>query len=211
MPVRPARVDLWLADLGSPGWCDIGPGPLGSGANESAAGRILAQAVLGDRPNPPPANLSHSGRLLILGVARDARIELLGVDVEVRRPVPRPSAFARRILGVGERLPDGDDVVAAWTVKEAALKAIGVGLHGDPRDWRFGWGPDGQVKLLFPAEAWGPAEVWAFNRREITIPESASIAVGARLRAPGMLEVRLRKASKVPERRAIRRGREDAG
>jgi 4'-phosphopantetheinyl transferase len=91
----------------------------------------------------PPAseavefNLSHSGGLALCGVARR---QPLGVDVErVRRLDDLPS-LARSIFSAREqRQFDGLDPTlrheaffAAWTRKEAVIKALGTGLSTEP-------------------------------------------------------------------------------
>jgi 4'-phosphopantetheinyl transferase len=82
-------------------------------------------------------NLSHSGDLAALALARDGRV---GIDIERLRPLSDAPRLARRILTVGEmvaydalpadaRLPT---LIAAWARKEAVLKALGTGISGSP-------------------------------------------------------------------------------
>ena len=84
-------------------------------------------------------SISHSGRMLLVAVVRGGR---LGVDVE-DEPFDvfgRPS-LVRRMCSGPERdqlasLPEPSrrrTLARIWTLKEAALKAIGVGLAVDPR------------------------------------------------------------------------------
>jgi len=80
-------------------------------------------------------NLSHSGDLVAVALVRARRI---GVDIEAERPLTDTALLARRILGPRERasfdaLPEivrGVALLAAWTRKEAVLKAIGMGISG---------------------------------------------------------------------------------
>jgi phosphopantetheinyl transferase len=84
-------------------------------------------------------SISHSGRMLLVAVVRGGR---LGVDIE-DEPFDvfgRPS-LVRRMCAAPERDrfaslsgPSRSRTLArVWTVKEAALKAMGVGLAVDPR------------------------------------------------------------------------------
>lgn len=80
-------------------------------------------------------NLSHSGELAALALVRARRI---GIDIEAERPLTDASLLARRILSPSERerfeaLPESARLaalLAAWTRKEAVLKAIGTGISG---------------------------------------------------------------------------------
>ena len=93
----------------------------------------------GERGKPsvagaPHFNASDSGETIVLGMAACD----IGVDVEGLRPVPNHDRFARRICSQFEldqlaEIPDGEKDAALlrlWTFKEAALKAVGLGLPG---------------------------------------------------------------------------------
>ena len=119
--------------------------------------RSLVRVVLGDRLGVPARelrvsrtdtgkpivaegvhfNVSHSGDLIL--VALSAR-RAIGVDVERRREVERVAAMTKRWLDDRER-KEMDRLVAAgaspsdaflrlWSLKEARLKALGVGISG---------------------------------------------------------------------------------
>ena len=85
-------------------------------------------------------SISHGARTLLVGVAAEG---LVGVDVEDEpfEAFGRPS-LVRRMCTEDERafvsaLPDAvrrRTLARAWTVKEAVLKAHGVGLARDPRE-----------------------------------------------------------------------------
>jgi NAD(P)-dependent dehydrogenase (short-subunit alcohol dehydrogenase family)/phosphopantetheinyl transferase len=65
-----------------------------------------------------------------------------GVGVDVEDVVAREPAFLRTWFTAGEqaRLRSDRDVTCAWAVKEAVLKALGVGMRLSPRDvevWRI--------------------------------------------------------------------------
>jgi 4'-phosphopantetheinyl transferase len=78
-------------------------------------------------------NLSHSGGLGLLAVARDRPV---GTDVEQVRDVPEALSFADTLFSAAERqvlrsLPAAERQGAffrCWTRKEAMVKAIGEGL-----------------------------------------------------------------------------------
>ncbi|NOY70293.1 MAG: 4'-phosphopantetheinyl transferase superfamily protein [Deltaproteobacteria bacterium] len=80
-------------------------------------------------------NLSHSGSLAIIGVSAGRAI---GVDIECVRPVSGMEGISRRFFAKPEaRLVESaeEDVRTAlffrlWTMKEACLKACGLGLRG---------------------------------------------------------------------------------
>ena len=84
-------------------------------------------------------NLSHSGSLALIAVARDRPV---GVDIELIRPVPELDALAARVCTAGElatlvALPHPDRERAfftLWTRKEALAKATGEGIGGVFRD-----------------------------------------------------------------------------
>lgn len=80
-------------------------------------------------------SVAHCPGLLAVAVGADAP---LGVDAEPRgRPVDA-SAF-RRLMTAAERaqldLWGPEAIVPWWVRKEAVLKAAGVGLRADLRDW----------------------------------------------------------------------------
>jgi len=86
----------------------------------------------------PGFNLSHSGDLAALVLLRARHV---GIDIEAERALTDPVLLARRILGQRERVWfDGLSagardaaLLAAWTRKEAVLKAVGTGVSGNLR------------------------------------------------------------------------------
>lgn len=83
-------------------------------------------------------SIAHSGRTLLVAVVAEG---VVGVDVEEEPfdAFARPS-LVRRMCSARETerftgLPEPDrrrSLARAWTVKEATLKAYGIGLAGDP-------------------------------------------------------------------------------
>ena len=82
-------------------------------------------------------NVSHSGDLILLAVSADRAV---GVDVERRREVERVDALIGRWLTDTERadveriagsgLRRSEAFLRVWSLKEARLKALGVGIAG---------------------------------------------------------------------------------
>lgn len=188
-------------------------------AREYLAGCLVTRLVLGARTGDPriaiapdgrekpqaaagsglQVNRTHSGPVLavvVAGAEATQGIMALGVDVEVLRPIPAANAFARRISSAAEARrsenPPPEGAVAIWTAKEAALKATGLGLHGDPRDWTFSWADIGRPRLLeAPAQA-GPVDRWAFATVRLDWPAEAIATVAVRFERPKTMRLQLR-------------------
>lgn len=86
----------------------------------------------------PAVSLAHTGRHGLIALSRAGPV---GVDIEpVRRDLPLDALAAEALapdeLAAWCRLPPADRpaaFAAAWTAKEAVLKALGLGLTVDPR------------------------------------------------------------------------------
>jgi len=128
-------------------------------ASRFAATRTLVRRVLGGALGQAPGdvritqtdlgkpvvaggvhfNVSHSGDLIVLAVSGDRAV---GIDIERRREVQRTDALVRRWLTDPERadverrvaqgLSSSDAFLHVWSLKEARLKALGVGIAGSP-------------------------------------------------------------------------------
>lgn len=82
-------------------------------------------------------NVTHSGEVVLLAVSDDRPV---GIDVERRRDIARVQALIDRWLTPDERaelealrkigLDDSDAFLRVWSLKEARLKALGVGISG---------------------------------------------------------------------------------
>lgn len=99
-----------------PGWLAFDPG-----------GRPVVQS-----PHPPPMDVSitHAGNHALVALAQGVRV---GVDVEM--VAPRQRTMLDRFFTAEEFAWAGDQlerVHLLWTAKEAALKALGTGVSGDP-------------------------------------------------------------------------------
>ena len=109
-------------------------------------------------------NLSHCGGVALLAWGRRP----LGVDIEAR--INRPSeALAMKVLAPAERarwagVPEtsrGPWLARAWVRKEAALKAMGLGLRRPPRTVDVGGG-DGEGQpwhAMFDEHAWAGVDL----------------------------------------------------
>jgi 4'-phosphopantetheinyl transferase len=85
-------------------------------------------------------NVSHSGDLVLLAVSDDQPV---GVDIERKRPVLKVNALTQRWLSDLERanlarlrelgIDESDSFLRIWSLKEAQLKALGVGISGSAR------------------------------------------------------------------------------
>jgi len=96
---------------------------------------VVAFVDGGESIEPPDLSISHGDRLAVAVVATDVAV---GVDIEEERegnPREVPEiAFAEGELTEASRA--GVPPIALWCAKEAAAKALGVGLLGEPRRWR---------------------------------------------------------------------------
>jgi 4'-phosphopantetheinyl transferase len=82
-------------------------------------------------------NVSHSGDLILLALSDERAV---GVDVERKRAVAKVQALTERWLTASERLEcerlcslgatDSEAFLRTWALKEARLKALGVGIAG---------------------------------------------------------------------------------
>jgi phosphopantetheinyl transferase len=208
LPERPAlRVDLWrfaLSELVA--WqartpearrlavaehaCGARPGT-DDAASRHLAGSLATQLVLADCARPtgtmPATSRSYSGDHVHVAVAFADR---LGVDAEIVRPLPRGAGALHRLLSAQERarletLPEaqrGPEVFRLWTLKEAYLKARGVGLSGEP--WRLTFRREADGWRVDPADTHG----WVFAT---FADDRATIsgAVAARTADPGPIGI----------------------
>ena len=114
------------------------------------------------------ANWSHSGELLLVALARGARV---GADIEFLRPRPSAMTLARRFFTPFEAeqlaaLPhDAAETrfVRLWCAKEAVLKAHGRGLSFGLEKLTFELDDDGPPRLVACDPALGAPEVWQLH------------------------------------------------
>ncbi len=159
----------------------LGTAPAGVAFAEGLHGRPqLAGAQAGELE----FNLSHSGELALVAVARQGP---LGVDVEVLRPMPDWRELAERYFTPQEcaalTAAGADPQVGflrCWVRKEAALKSTGIGLSEEPRGVSVGVGPPAVQLQVRAAQA--PADART-EVRVVSIDLQAA-AAGACATAP---------------------------
>lgn len=112
-------------------------------------------------------NFSNSGELGLLAVSRDRE---LGIDLEMGDRNISVEALARHIFTAGEwegfdRLPPQDRkqaLLAAWTRKEAYLKALGTGFSRAMNSFSVAVPADTEPALLQLPDASGTCSTWKF-------------------------------------------------
>jgi 4'-phosphopantetheinyl transferase len=151
-------------------------------------GKPLLDPAFTARP-PLHFNVAHSGPFVALALATSGPV---GVDIEMMRPLPGLAELAARVLSAGElrvleMLPArirSEAFFAAWTRKEAVLKAMGTGL-GFPLDQiEVGTGP-GATIVEVPDDGGGAANPWTV----MSFPLSPRGSKGAVALAGGLLEL----------------------
>ena len=117
----------------------------------------------------PHFNVSHSGDQALIAVA-DAAV---GVDIELVRPMPDLDALAERLFTADERAALAvvredarlEAFFAAWTRKEAYIKACGDGI-GSASSVEVTLVPDEPARLL--SVAGDPAEASRWSLRSLS-------------------------------------------
>jgi phosphopantetheinyl transferase len=128
---------------------------LGSSEDDRSASRIALQAAcqqlhiseaeISYRPTGQPYLVNHPG--LFCSIAHSMGWGIAGVyhtpiGVDIEKVQERDARFFSHITSDSERsyiesalkhIPIAEQVVRTWTIKEAVLKAVGVGLHLSPR------------------------------------------------------------------------------
>jgi 4'-phosphopantetheinyl transferase len=112
-------------------------------------------------------NFSNSGDLGLLAVSRDREP---GIDLEMRDRSISVEALARHIFSAGEReaferLPPQERkpaLLAAWTRKEAYLKALGTGFSRALNSFSVAVPADGAPALLQLPDGSGACSPWKF-------------------------------------------------
>jgi 4'-phosphopantetheinyl transferase len=131
-------------------------------------------------------NLSHSGDLALLVVARDVPV---GIDVEHHRAGIEFECLSRAFFAPSEQaalmaVPPDRRLSAfyrCWTSKEAVLKALGVGLALPLDEFAVAAEPDAPARLLRLRGDPHPAAQWNLFGWPPEVGYSAAVAV----RAPG--------------------------
>ncbi|MCX6362298.1 MAG: 4'-phosphopantetheinyl transferase superfamily protein [Armatimonadetes bacterium] len=115
----------------------------------------------------PGVSLSHSGRLACAALCPTTDI---GVDVETSPSRAGSDRLAERVLSPGEieEWRSGgsawQDLMVAWTVKEALLKASGLGIAAGMKALHVGAPSTATGHPLTVPEAMAPPEGWTYSR-----------------------------------------------
>ncbi len=136
----------------------------------------------GQRSQPLFFNLSHSADRLVLAISRH---EAIGVDIEC-------SNKSRRVLQIADRYFSPTEVIDLealphasqltrfydlWTLKEAYIKACGLGLAIPLRQFSFGFVADSRITISFARERDDAPEPWQFWQLQLNAPFAVSVAV----------------------------------
>jgi 4'-phosphopantetheinyl transferase len=133
-------------------------------------------------PTPVRFNLAHSAGLVVCAIARGREV---GVDVEdLQRPATDPGmvnrycapAEAADIEAQGDRWRDR--FLIYWTLKEAYLKARGLGISVPLRDICFVLDPP-PVRVTFLGSLAGTPAAWTFHLARPTERHLVAIAASA--------------------------------
>lgn len=156
--------------------------------------------VRGDQQASPPIsfNVSHTAGLIVLAVARQGSV---GVDVENVSTRPAPLEIASQYFAPSEvaqlqsstHLEKGLRFFEFWTLKEAYIKARGMGLSIPLQSFSFAIDEDGK-QLRFSPPTDDRAQ-WAFRQLKPTHDHVIAVCVDARSHP-----VRLRTRRFVPGR-----------
>jgi 4'-phosphopantetheinyl transferase len=151
----------------------------------------------------PPLWFNLSGTRGLVACAVSRATPTVGVDVERLEPAPdmldvaaqffsAREAEALRALGPEEQ---AERFFSLWTLKEAYVKARGLGIAAVPlQDFTFGLGA-GAIDLSFEPGLRDDAAAWRFA--SIKVSADHLLAVGARI--GGATPLRVRVATWIPE------------
>lgn len=174
------------------------------GKEEYVASRWLLRKVLGHYLQQPPAslvfsrtykgkpyiagsqlqfNLSHSGDWALLAATQNMDV---GVDIEQIRP-------SRDLIGIAQSYYHADEFVRLqqqqgdqqilffyqlWTLKEALLKAMGVGISAGLENLNFDLTPPISVRLSDTLKAESTTK-WQFHQWQLPDGELCALAVAS--------------------------------
>ena len=137
---------------------------------------------IADPPTPLQFNLAHSAGLVVCALARGRAV---GVDVEdLERPpldsrmVPRYCAPAEAADIEAQGAAWRDRFLTYWTLKEAYLKARGLGISVPLREISFVLQPDG-ARISFLGSLAGTSTDWTFQLERPTGRHLVAIAASS--------------------------------
>jgi 4'-phosphopantetheinyl transferase len=200
----PNQLEFWVVDLTDFPLGDVAGQPVGQVGGKSARFRqqFILRLLLGSYlgcpgkdvrfdygPSGKPRlssslaqttnltfNASHSRDWLAVAIGRDIE---LGVDIEVRREMPRASALATRFLSAPEagrvsgldEPARSDSFLKVWTRREALVKAMGSSIFTCLKQIQLD--PDNGEIAELPS-GWPCAQSWS-----LTVPEMPEVLIGA--------------------------------
>ena len=154
---------------------------------------LPAQLAFSTNPHGKPAlasldhawlqfNLSHSGDLALVAVARDRPI---GVDVERIAPPDKFPRLVEQFFSANENaafrsLPEGKRAAAffaGWTRKEAYIKALGVGASLPLDQFDVAMDPDAPARLLADRLQPGNVARWSLRDLDAGPDHAAALAI----------------------------------
>jgi 4'-phosphopantetheinyl transferase len=143
-----------------------------------------------DPDGPLRFNLSHSGELAMIALARDTEV---GIDVEQVRPRADFTRVARRVFTEAEREAAADSDLAFyrhWVAKEAFVKATGRGLGASLRSFEVLLEAPGGARLVHVAGDTAEAARWALVPLEVAPGYAAAVVAEApaTVRAPAVFD-----------------------
>jgi 4'-phosphopantetheinyl transferase len=142
-----------------------------------------------DPDGPLRFNLSHSGPLALIAVARDTEV---GIDVEQVRPRADFTGVARRVFTAAEREAAADSDLAFyrhWVAKEAFVKATGRGI-GSLRSFEVLLEAPGGARLVHVGGDMREAARWTLAPLDTEPGYAAAVVAEAAVtvRAPTMFD-----------------------
>ena len=160
------------------GYAGVPPGTLRFGAGPHGKPVVLEPR----RPAVPGFNLSHTDGLVVAAIAAGPEV---GVDAEAvdRRVAGLDLArrfFARAEVAALEAAPPAERVemfFAFWTLKEAYLKARGLGLSIPLRSFAFELQPTGPDGARFAPDLEDIPDAWQFTRHRAGDRHRLAVAV----------------------------------
>ena len=144
----------------------------------------FGRPALAGRPAGPWFNIAHSGDMVVLVLSSAS--PWIGVDVEVENRAVAIDELAAMVCAPSERawldsIDPGDRraaFFASWTLKEAYLKAIGLGLQRDPARQVFDLSA-GTVARSLDLVAGAALADWRFGRWRLRPGDHLAVAVRA--------------------------------
>ena len=108
----------------------------------------------------PFFNLSHSGDFVLIALSETGEI---GIDIEYRDPELDVGSIVSQVLSEQERCSEQIrplDFFARWVGKEAALKALGVGVGEHLQALSVESSDDGAYRLSHTRSDWAGISAW---------------------------------------------------